>query len=109
MSLLERIALDRLTPVRLWEALDGETRLTASRALYRRDWGEASTRREADLTIAVKAAPDPSAFGVAVVDDQAGADQSVHILRRALPESRDYPLVAVSGLVDGFSARSVQG
>lgn len=52
MALLERISLDRLTPVRLWEALDGETRLAAARALYRRDWGEASTRREADLSIA---------------------------------------------------------
>jgi hypothetical protein len=52
MSLLERVSLDRLTPLRLWEALDGETRLAAARALYRRDWGEPSTRREADLSIA---------------------------------------------------------
>ena len=52
MSLLERIPIDRLTPLRLWEALDGETRLTAARALYRRDWGESTTRREADLTVA---------------------------------------------------------
>lgn len=52
MSLLERITIERLTPVRLWEALDGETRLTAARALYRRDWGEPSTKREADLSIA---------------------------------------------------------
>lgn len=52
MSLLHKLALDRLTPLRLWEALDGQTRLEAARALYRRDWGDASTKREADLSIA---------------------------------------------------------
>lgn len=52
MSLFERIPTDRLSPLRLWSALDAETRLAAARSLYAHDWGESPTRREADLTIA---------------------------------------------------------
>lgn len=52
MSLLQRVDVARLSPLRLWEALDPETRLSAARALYQRDWGEPGTKREADLTIA---------------------------------------------------------
>ena len=52
MSLLSSVDLDRLTPARLWSALDLETRVLAGRALYRHDWGQAPTRREADLAIA---------------------------------------------------------
>lgn len=52
MSLLALLPLDRLGPSRLWAALDAETRLLAARALYRHDWGDAPTRREADLAIA---------------------------------------------------------
>jgi hypothetical protein len=53
MSLLAHIALDRLTPARLWAALDADTRLLSARALYQHDWGDTPTRREADLAIAV--------------------------------------------------------
>ena len=52
MSLFERIATDRLSPLRLWSALDPETRLLAARSLYAHDWGQSPTKREADLTIA---------------------------------------------------------
>jgi hypothetical protein len=52
MSLFERIPLDRLSPRRLWSALDPDTRLAAARSLYAHDWGQSPTRREADLTIA---------------------------------------------------------
>ena len=53
MSLLERVPIDRLSPLRLWTALDPETRLAAARSLYAHDWGQSPTRREADLTIAM--------------------------------------------------------
>ncbi|HEX6853259.1 MAG TPA: hypothetical protein VF139_17820 [Candidatus Polarisedimenticolaceae bacterium] len=52
MSLLERISIDRLSPLRLWSALDPDARLLAARSLYAHDWGQAPTKREADLTIA---------------------------------------------------------
>lgn len=52
MSVLAQLPLDRLTPARLWAALDADTRLLAARALYRHDWGDAPTRREADLALA---------------------------------------------------------
>lgn len=50
--MLSIVDLDRLTPSRLWMALEADTRLLAARALYRHDWGESPTRREADLAIA---------------------------------------------------------
>lgn len=52
MSVLTQLAIDRLSPARLWASLDPETRLLAARSLYRHDWGQAPTRREADLAIA---------------------------------------------------------
>lgn len=53
MSLLSRISIDRLSPLRLWSALDPEARLLAARSLYAHDWGQTPTKREADLTIAM--------------------------------------------------------
>lgn len=49
MAILERLDLDRLTPGRLWAALEPEARAAAARALYRRD---PAGRREADFAIA---------------------------------------------------------
>jgi hypothetical protein len=53
MSLLSRVSIDRLSPLRLWSALDPEARLLAARSLYAHDWGQTPTKREADLTIAM--------------------------------------------------------
>lgn len=53
MSLLERVPIDRLSPLRLWSVLDPETRLAAARSLYAHDWGQTPTKREADVTIAM--------------------------------------------------------
>lgn len=53
MSVISQLSLDRLSPARLWAALDADTRQLAARALYRHDWGNAPTRREADLAIAL--------------------------------------------------------
>lgn len=52
MSLLSVVPVERLTPTRLWAHLDPDTRVAAARALYGHDWGDASTRREADAAIA---------------------------------------------------------
>jgi len=46
------IPLDDLTPAKLWSALDPPVRALAARALYRHDWGETDTRREADAAVA---------------------------------------------------------
>ena len=54
MSLLQRIPIDELTPGRLWSELDPETRRAAAVSLYRGDWPDDSTRREADAAIAAK-------------------------------------------------------
>lgn len=51
MSLASRIDLSQCAPSQLWATLDPEVRMTAARALYAHDWGEAPTRREADFTI----------------------------------------------------------
>lgn len=46
------IPLEGLTPAKLWSSLDPPVRALAARALYRHDWGETDTRREADASIA---------------------------------------------------------
>ena len=51
MSLASRIDLSQCSPSKLWASLEPEVRLTAARALYSHDWGEAPTRREADFAI----------------------------------------------------------
>src|SRR5512134_2262916 len=51
MSLASRIELSQCAPSQLWAALDPEVRLAAARSLYAHDWGQAQTRREADVTI----------------------------------------------------------
>ena len=51
-ALLPTLPLDELTPSRLWSHLPPALRLLAARALYAHDWGDAPTRREADVAIA---------------------------------------------------------
>ena len=52
MSLLEALPLDRLTPARLWSAIDADTRQSAARSLYDPEWDDAAARLEADAAIA---------------------------------------------------------
>jgi hypothetical protein len=51
MTLASRIDLSQCAPSQLWASLDPELRLVAARSLYTHDWGDATTRREADLAI----------------------------------------------------------
>jgi len=51
MSLASRIDLSQCSPSKLWASLEPEVRLAAARSLYSHDWGEAPTRREADVAI----------------------------------------------------------
>lgn len=51
MSLASRIDLSQCAPSQLWASLEPDIRLAAARSLYAHDWGEAPTRREADLAI----------------------------------------------------------
>jgi hypothetical protein len=51
VTLATRLDLETCTPSQLWAALDAELRLAAARALYAHDWGDAPTRREADVAI----------------------------------------------------------
>ena len=51
MSLASRIDLTQCAPAQLWASLEPEVRLAAARSLYSHDWGEAPTRREADVAI----------------------------------------------------------
>jgi hypothetical protein len=53
MSLLDKLPSQRLTPARIWTELDAATREEAARALYDRSWTDASSRAEADASIAV--------------------------------------------------------
>jgi hypothetical protein len=52
MTLLQDLPLERLTPARLWGAMDLETRRLAVRCLYDPAWDDASSRAEADAAIA---------------------------------------------------------
>ena len=52
MSLVETVALDKLSPARLWAQLDAETRRAAVRALYAPQWDDDASRIEADVAIA---------------------------------------------------------
>jgi len=51
VTLVSRVDLAHGSPAQLWAALDPEIRVAAARSLYAHDWGEAPTRREADLAI----------------------------------------------------------
>jgi hypothetical protein len=51
-TLFARLDPERLTPARLWAALDAATKELAARALYGGAHGDAGARREADLAIA---------------------------------------------------------
>jgi len=51
MSLLHDLPLNRLTPSRLWGAIDVETRRLAARCLYDPEQNDASGRAEADAAI----------------------------------------------------------
>src|SRR5262245_50754354 len=52
MTLVETVALDKLSPARLWAQLDAETRRAAGRALYAKEWDDDASRLEADMAIA---------------------------------------------------------
>jgi len=52
MSLLQDLPLDRLTPSRLWGAIDAETRRLAARCLYDPERDDVGGRAEADAAIA---------------------------------------------------------
>jgi hypothetical protein len=52
MTLLQELPPDRLTPSRLWGAMDTETRGLAARCLYDAEWNDAASRAEADAAIA---------------------------------------------------------
>ena len=52
VGLLDNLALDRLTPSRLWAEMDPQTRRQAASCLYRSDWDDAAGRIEADAAIA---------------------------------------------------------
>jgi hypothetical protein len=52
MPLNRKIPPEELTPARLWAELDDETRRIAARSLYRGEWADPLSRREADLAIA---------------------------------------------------------
>lgn len=49
---LRQVPVDGLTPARLWAFLDPAARAQAAQALYAHDWGDAPTRREADVAVA---------------------------------------------------------
>ena len=51
-SLLRSLPLEGLSSSRLWAHLDPGLRALAARSLYAHDWGDAPTRREADLAVA---------------------------------------------------------
>ena len=52
MPLPKDLDLNRLTPAKLWSALDEETRLAAAQSLYRGTWDDPDGRRESDAAIA---------------------------------------------------------
>jgi len=51
MALFEKIAIDDLTPSRLWTELDPETRRLAASSLYDNPWDDASMPAEANAAI----------------------------------------------------------
>ncbi len=50
---LAAVALDGLSPARLWSRLEPDVRLLAARSLYAHPWGENPAKREADVAIAM--------------------------------------------------------
>jgi len=52
MTLLRELAPDRLTPSRVWGAMDTDTRGLAARSLYDPEWDDPASRAEADAAIA---------------------------------------------------------
>jgi hypothetical protein len=51
MSLFDKIAIDDLTPSRLWTELDAETRRLAASSLYDNPWDDAAMLAEANAAI----------------------------------------------------------
>jgi hypothetical protein len=51
MALFEKIAIDDLTPSRLWAELDPDTRRLAASAIYDNPWDDASMPAEANAAI----------------------------------------------------------
>ncbi len=70
MSTLQKIDLDRLTPSRLWSAMDQEDRLEAARNLYAGENKEA--KMEANMAIAVNLKFRPAAVQRLPVEKRAG-------------------------------------
>jgi hypothetical protein len=52
MPLYRDLTPEELTPTRLWSELDADTRRLAAQSIYRGDWDDPSSRREADQAIA---------------------------------------------------------
>lgn len=70
MSTLQKIDLDRLTPSRLWSAMDQDDRLEAARNLYAGENKEA--KMEANMAIAVNLKFRPAAVQRLPVEKRAG-------------------------------------
>ncbi|MDH3592106.1 MAG: hypothetical protein OER88_09515 [Planctomycetota bacterium] len=51
-GILERLDLDELGPLDVWDALDDETKLQAGQSLFQHDWNDKSTKRDAIRAIA---------------------------------------------------------
>ncbi len=70
MHTLEKLDLDRLTPSRLWDALEVEDRTEAARSLYASD--NRDYKLEADMAIAVNLKFRPAAVQRLPVEKRAG-------------------------------------
>jgi hypothetical protein len=72
MTLPADLALDGLTPSKLWAALDDETRDQAAQSLYRGNWDDPAGRQEADAAIAAAIRFRPMAVRKLPVDKRVG-------------------------------------
>jgi hypothetical protein len=81
MSLLHDLPLNRLTPSRLWGAIDAETRRLAARCLYDPDRDDVGGRAEADAAIA-----SALRFRAAAVRRLPVAKRVAYLIRAAQPD-----------------------
>ena len=96
MSLIETVALDKLSPARLWAQLDADARRAAVRALYASAWDDDASRLEADLAIAATLRFRPIA-----VRTRPGATRIDHLCRAVRPgESLSTSLLRALHLVE---------
>ena len=52
-TILENLSLEHVTPMEVWQSLDQETQLQAGIALFKHDWNDTSTKRDAIRAIAM--------------------------------------------------------